>query len=198
MAAWSLHGVGLQPHQRADQRQAVGDAVIDLGEQHLGAVARPREIGGAPLHALLEARVERAHLVARLRDFARVARSRDHHAADHQNDDDAADDRHPAQHRGIGALLADARGQPLVGGPDDAGEKDVGLVHQRLAAIGAEQRQALGVPAVALQRDGLVHLAELFVDDCGQPRSIGADCESPLMRLVRASSWRSDCACAVS
>ena len=50
--------------------------------------------------------------------------------------------------RSIAALARcslDAGGQPLVGGADDAGEEDVGLVHQRLAAVGAEQRERLGV-----------------------------------------------------
>ena len=118
--------------------------------------------------AIFEARVEHAHFVARLRDLARVAHSRHHHAAHDQNNDPAADDRNPPEHRGIGSLLAHARGQTFVGGQDDAIEKDVGLIHQRLAAVGAEQRQALGILALALERDGLVHLADFLVDDRSQ------------------------------
>ena len=34
------HRIGLQADQRRDERQAVGDAVVDFGEQHLGPVAR--------------------------------------------------------------------------------------------------------------------------------------------------------------
>ena len=76
LAALSREGVGLQAHQRGHQRQAVGDAMVDLGQQHLGAVARLGEVGGAARHALLEAGVERAHFVAGLGDFAGVAAAR--------------------------------------------------------------------------------------------------------------------------
>ena len=62
-------------------------------------------------------------------------------------------------------LLGDAGGQAFIGRADDAGEKYVGFVHQRLAAVGADPRQRLGIAVVALHGDGQVHLGELFVDD---------------------------------
>ena len=67
-------------------------------------------------------------------------------------------------------MFGDARRQPLVRGLYDAGQEHIGFVHQRLAAIGAKQRESLGIAAVVLQRDGLIHLGDFFSDDGGQPR----------------------------
>ena len=51
--------------------------MIDLGEQDFGAVARPREIGGALRHPSFKAGIEVANLVARLRDLAGIAHDGD-------------------------------------------------------------------------------------------------------------------------
>jgi hypothetical protein len=62
-------------------------------------------------------------------------------------------------------LLADAGRQPLVRGQDDPGEEDVGLIHQRLAPIGANECQRFGIFAPALQCNGLIHLIDFFSDN---------------------------------
>ena len=62
----------MQPDERGNHGEAVGDPVIDFREQHLGLVAGLREIDGAILDALLQGRIQRLHLVPGLGDLARI------------------------------------------------------------------------------------------------------------------------------
>ena len=136
--------------------------MIDLGQQHLGLVARGDQIGGSLFDALFEGSVQHLDFIAGLRDLACIPEDRDRDAANDKDDDRSADDRDPAKPGRIGALFGDAGRQPLVGCPDDARQKDVGLVHQRLAAVGAKQGQRLGIVKIVLESDGAVHFGELF------------------------------------
>ena len=123
------------------------------------------QIGGAGFDALLQAGVQHAHLRPRPAQFARVTHDGDSSDADHDDDHDAADDREQPKQGRVCPLLGDAGGQAFVGGADDAGEEYIGFVHQRLAAIGPDQRERVRVLVIALHGDGQVHLGELLVDD---------------------------------
>lgn len=61
------------------------------------------------------------------------------------------------------------RRRSFIAGEDDAEEEDIGFIHQRLAAIAADDRQRLGFVVPGLQRDGAVHLGDLLVHNRGQP-----------------------------
>jgi hypothetical protein len=134
-----------------------------------GAVAGQREIGRAALDAVLQARVEQAHLVPRLCGLLSVTQHGESETRNDQDDDEAAHDRHPSQHRSVLALLRDAVREPFLGCPHDARQEHVCLVHQGLAAVGAQHCHGLAVAQVRLQRDRRVHLADLVGDHAAEP-----------------------------
>ena len=164
-----VHGVGLQTHQRGDHRQAVGDPVVDFGQQNLGLVARGDQIGRAVLHALLERRVQNLDLVAGLRDLARIAEDRDRDAADHAMMTSPPITETQRSHLALWRCSATPAVSRSSRAPDDARQEDIGLVHQRLAAIAAKDGQRLCLAEIVLERNGAVHLLELFGDHVGQP-----------------------------
>src|SRR3954463_6851136 len=63
--------------------------------------------------------------------------------------------------------------QPLVGHSYDAGQENVGFVHQRLAAIGPKNRKRLRIPLLLFKTDGAVHLVDLLGDNRGEPPEHG-------------------------
>ena len=143
--------------------------MIYLGQQHLGLVAGGDQIRGSALDALFKGSVQHLDFIAGLGDLACIAEDGDRDAADDNDDDQSADHRDPAKPGRVAALFGDSGRQPFIGSPDDARQKDVGLVHQRLAAVAAKQGQRIGIVKIALQSDRAVHFIELFRDHVGQP-----------------------------
>ena len=194
-----VDGIGLQPDQRGNHGEAVGDAMVDLGQQNFGAIPGDThlvvglgEIGSATLHAVFKPGIEAGELIACHAQLAGVAVDGDHRGADHEDDDRAARHGDESQPPGGFALLGNGGVEAVVGGQDDAREEHIGLIHQQLAAIGAGDGERVGIPAVSLKGDALFHLGELLVEHSREAvdggREVGIVGESGAQRFELTAS----------
>src|ERR1700733_2773784 len=90
------HGFRLEFDQGGNQGQAVRDAMIYFGQQHLGTIAGTVKLGGTALNALLQASIDIAYLVARLTDLAGIAGHGDEHDCDYEYNERSTEDRYRA------------------------------------------------------------------------------------------------------